>query len=219
MGLTYVTATVRNLAACGVPFEKEFLVDTGAIDCMAPASRLHAAGIEVQGRDAYELANNQLVEYPYGFARITFMGAETVTRIIFGEEECEPILGVVALESTGIGVDPVTNTLRRMTAKPLKYIVTVQETKKPEPPNTDSFRRVLNEMLEQAAREGRAYVEISAGELHRVTGGYPRITAAGHRMSTCCDVMYRAMSVSDEIISAPPKGKGASLKIRYYLSK
>jgi predicted aspartyl protease len=120
MGLTYVTTTVRNLAESGLPFEESFLVDTGAIDCMAPASALRAAGIEVRGHDAYELANNTLVEYPYGFAMVTFMGAQTVTRIIFGEEGCEPILGVVALESTGIGVDPVTNSLRKMTAKPLK---------------------------------------------------------------------------------------------------
>ena len=120
MGLTYVTTTVRDLAESGEPFEHEFLVDTGAIDCMASASVLHRAGIKIQGKDAYELANNDLVEYPYGFARVTFMGSETVTRIIFGEEDCEPLLGVVALESVGIGVDPVTKTLKRMSAKPLK---------------------------------------------------------------------------------------------------
>jgi len=32
----------------------------------------------------------------------------------------EPILGVVALENTGLVVDPVTKTLRRLHAKPLK---------------------------------------------------------------------------------------------------
>jgi hypothetical protein len=31
-----------------------------------------------------------------------------------------PILGVVAVESTGIAVDPVSKTLKRMSAKPLK---------------------------------------------------------------------------------------------------
>ena len=48
------------------------------------------------------------------------MGAETVTQIIFGPEHAEPILGVVALENTGIGVDPRTKKLLKMTAKPLK---------------------------------------------------------------------------------------------------
>jgi predicted aspartyl protease len=61
-----------------------------------------------------------VLELPYGFARVSFLGSETVTRIVFGPEDAEPLLGVVALESTGIGVDPVTKTLRRMAAKPLK---------------------------------------------------------------------------------------------------
>ncbi len=120
MGLTHVTVALGNLAADKPPFEGEFLVDTGAIDCLAPAHVLHEAGIRVEGNDVYELANGEVVEYPYGFARVTFMGAETVTRVIFGPEKSEPLLGVVALESTGIGVDPVSRTLKRMAAKPLK---------------------------------------------------------------------------------------------------
>jgi len=96
------------------------MVDTEAIDCLAPTSVLKAAGIEIEGRDAYELANGEVVEYPVGFARVSFMGSETVAQIIFGPENCEPILGTVALENTGIGVDPVSRTLRRMAAKPLK---------------------------------------------------------------------------------------------------
>jgi len=120
MGLTHITVSVSNLAQSQPPYECEFLVDTGAIDCLAPASALRAAGILVEGKDVYELANGEVVEYPYGFARVTFMGSETVTQIIFGPEDCEPILGVVALENTGIGVDPVSRGLKRMSAKPLK---------------------------------------------------------------------------------------------------
>lgn len=120
MGLTHVTVNVSNLAKGQAAYEAEFLVDTGAIDCLAPASSLQAAGIAVEGRDAYELANGEVVEYSYGFARIEFMGSETVTQIIFGPVDCEPILGVVALESTGIGADPVSHGLKRMAVMPLK---------------------------------------------------------------------------------------------------
>ena len=60
------------------------------------------------------------IEMEYGFARVSFVGAETVVQVIFGPENCEPILGVVALENTGITVDPATRTLRRLHAKPLK---------------------------------------------------------------------------------------------------
>jgi clan AA aspartic protease len=120
MGITHVTVNVANLRKDKPSYEADFLVDTGAIDCLAPASSLDAAGIEVEGRNVYELANGEVVEYPFGFARISFMGSETVGQIVFGPEGCEPLLGTVALENTGVGVDPVSRSLRRMPAKPLK---------------------------------------------------------------------------------------------------
>jgi clan AA aspartic protease len=120
MGVTHVTVALSNLRADTDPYQDEFLVDTGAIDCLAPADALAAAGITAEGKAVYELANGAVVEYPYGFARVAFMGAETVAQVIFGPDDCEPILGVVALENTGIGVDPVTRSLRKMSAKPLK---------------------------------------------------------------------------------------------------
>jgi clan AA aspartic protease len=119
MGLTHVTVSVGPLVGRR-RFEGEFLVDTGAVDCLVPSRDLKRIGIRPEGRDVYELANGETVELPVGFARVRFMGAETVSKVIFGPDDAEPILGVVALESTGIGVDPVTRTLRRMTAKPLK---------------------------------------------------------------------------------------------------
>jgi clan AA aspartic protease len=120
MGLTHVTTQIRNLGKTEAPYEAEFLVDTGAIDCMAPSHGLKMAGVVVEGKDSYELADGTLIEYPYGFARISLMGSETVVQVIFGPDDCEPLLGVVALENIGIGVDPVSKTLKRMSAKPLK---------------------------------------------------------------------------------------------------
>ena len=120
MGLTHVTVKLASLAKAEPSYSAEFLVDTGAIDCLAPASALRSAGIAIEGQGVYELANGEIIEYPYGFARVSFMGSETVTQVIFGPEGCEPILGTVALENTGIGVDPVARTLKRMSAKPLK---------------------------------------------------------------------------------------------------
>jgi clan AA aspartic protease len=120
MGLTHVTTTVWNLAKDGQPFEADFLVDTGAIDCLVPADALIAAGVKVERKKVYELANGEPVEYEVGFARIAFMGEETVAQVVFGPAGVEPILGVVALENTGIVVDPISNTLKRLPAVPLK---------------------------------------------------------------------------------------------------
>jgi clan AA aspartic protease len=105
MGITHVTTTVWNLAKDG---------------CLVPAEALAAAGVKVERKKVYELANGQPVEYEVGFARIEFMGEETVAQVIFGPSHAEPILGVVALENTGIIVDPTTNSLKWLPALPLK---------------------------------------------------------------------------------------------------
>ena len=70
--------------------------------------------------ESYELADGSPVELEYGFARISLMGQETVSPIIFGPEGSEPILGVLALEGLGISVDPKTRSLHRVHAKSLK---------------------------------------------------------------------------------------------------
>ena len=120
MGVTHVTTEIKSLSGRGKAFRAEFMVDAGAVDCMAPASRLKAAGIKPEGKAVYEMADGRPVEMKYGFARVRFVGSETVAQVIFGPEDCEPLLGVVALENTGITVDPRTLTLRKVYAKPLK---------------------------------------------------------------------------------------------------
>jgi clan AA aspartic protease len=120
MGETYVTTRVSRIAGKGRPYEAHFLVDTGAIDCLAPASRLKAAGIRPEGKAIHELADGTSVEMEYGFARVSFIGSETVAQIVFGPEDAEPILGAVALENTGIMVDPASRKLHRRPARPLK---------------------------------------------------------------------------------------------------
>ena len=111
---------MSSLIPSGKAYEAECLVDTGALDCMAPSAQLRAAGITPEGKAVYELANGEPVEFEYGFARIEFIGSVTVAQVIFGPPDAEPILGVVALENAGIMVDPVTKTLKRLPAKPLK---------------------------------------------------------------------------------------------------
>ncbi len=120
MGVIHGTTRIEPLAQSGQAYKADFFVKTGAIDCMTPARILNEAGVAVEGKGVYELANGTVVEYPYGFARVGFMGAETVAQVISGPNDCDPIVGVVALGNTGIGVDPVTQTPTRLAAKPLK---------------------------------------------------------------------------------------------------
>ena len=48
------------------------------------------------------------------------MNEITAGRVVFGPDDVEPILGVTALESAGIMVDPANQTLRRLPSIPLK---------------------------------------------------------------------------------------------------
>jgi clan AA aspartic protease len=120
MGLTKVTTKLISLHAPGKSYESVFLVDTGATDSMAAADELEKIGVVKEGKMSYELADGTVKEYPYGLVRIEFMGETTAGRVIFGEPGSEPILGVTALESVGIMVDPTTKTLKRLPAIPLK---------------------------------------------------------------------------------------------------
>ena len=48
------------------------------------------------------------------------MDEVTAGRVVFGPDNAEPILGVTALESVGVTVDPTSRTLKRVPAIPLK---------------------------------------------------------------------------------------------------
>ena len=122
MGLTYVKTKITNLIKNGKAYEAEFLADSGAIVCMAPTDQLQAVGIQPEGKEAYELANGQPVEYEFGFARVSFNGYETVCKVIFGPPKSEPLLGVPALESVGVVLAPVSKTLKKLPAMPLKSL-------------------------------------------------------------------------------------------------
>ena len=120
MGLIHVTVALKNLAVANGTYEADFLVDTGATDSLAPAAALKKIGIQPKGRMAYELADGTVQEFQFGVVQIEFMGEITAGRVIFGPDDAEPLLGVTALESVGITIDPATRTLKRLPAVPLK---------------------------------------------------------------------------------------------------
>ena len=120
MGLTRVTTKLCNIADSSKSYEAVFLVDTGATDSFAPGDEIEKVGIRKEGKMSYELADGTVKEYFYGLVRIEFMGEITAGRVIFGEPGSEPLLGVTALESVGIVVDPANKTLKRLPAIPLK---------------------------------------------------------------------------------------------------
>jgi 5-methylcytosine-specific restriction protein A len=84
-------------------------------------------------------------------------------------------------------------------------------------PSKEDFRSALKRVLNAAEKAGKPYIEVNAGDLHREVGGYP---SKEHIMPSCCDVLYEEHARGRaEIRSSPPKGKGASLTIRYQLPR
>jgi len=113
VGFVHIPVAVTTPGESENRYEALFLVDTGAIDSMAPSSELRRVGIEPVGRTTYELADGRRAEYAFGLARIEFMGEITAGRVIFGPEGVEPILGVTCLEAAGVTIDPATQTVRK----------------------------------------------------------------------------------------------------------
>ena len=120
MGATHVTVTIRNPAEPDRTWEALFLVDTGATDCLVPRPCLEGIGLQSRGQRVYELADGSEIKVDITVAEIEFMGEIVGGTIIFGEPGAEPLLGVTALESVGIEVDPANQRLKRLPAVRLK---------------------------------------------------------------------------------------------------
>ena len=114
MGLTHVTATVRNPANPEKKWEGLFLVDTGATDCLVPRRYLEEIGLQPKGERIYALADGSEIRMSITTSVVEFMGEIVGATILMGDEDSEPLLGATALASAGIEVDPRNQELRRM---------------------------------------------------------------------------------------------------------
>ena len=124
MGVTHVTVVMRNPADPEKTWEGLFLVDTGAIDCLVPRPHLEAIGLKAKGQRVYGLADGSDLKMDITTGDIEFMGEIVGGTIVFGETNAEPLLGVTALESVGIEVDPRNQTLKRLPSTRLKNLRT-----------------------------------------------------------------------------------------------
>jgi len=120
MGTTKVTVTVRNPAQPERTWEGLFLVDPATVNCLVQAKHLRAIGLEPQGKRRCVEADGTEVERDVAGVQVEFMGDVTCSTAIFADDNAEPVLGLTALESVGIEVDPRTQRLRRRSAVRLK---------------------------------------------------------------------------------------------------
>ena len=124
MGATHVTVTIRNSAEPHRTWEGLFLIDTRAADSLVPRPHLESIGLIPKGQRVYELTDGREIRMDITTADIEFMGEIVGGTILFGEANTEPLLGVTALESVGIEVDPINQRLKRLPAVRLKSLKT-----------------------------------------------------------------------------------------------
>ena len=120
MGLIRTTAAIRNPAELDRVWEGTFLVDTGVIDCLVPRPHLEAIGLRPEGQRVYTLADGSRITMDVAVGRVEYMDEFVGATILFGEADAVPLLGATALESLGIEVDPLNQTLNRLPAVSLR---------------------------------------------------------------------------------------------------
>ena len=89
-----------------------------------PGPQLDAIGLKPEGKRAYELADGNEIAMGITIADIEFMGEIVGGTIRYGAPDAEPLLGLTALASVGIEVDPVSQRLKRRPAVRLKSLST-----------------------------------------------------------------------------------------------
>ena len=110
MGLTQVKIIIEN------PLKKfeeevELIVDTGATLPWIPRKILEKIGAEPIGRRKFKTISGELIERQVSFVKMKYGESEAIVEVVMAEEGDVPVLGVVALESMGYRVNPVTGEL------------------------------------------------------------------------------------------------------------
>jgi clan AA aspartic protease len=111
----YVHVPVKLFApGNGHAVEVEMLVDTGAIFTLVPRSILGRIGVEPTRKRSFRTIDGTAIERDVGVCEIEVEGQQPPGPIpvIFGEENDSPVLGVTALESMGLEVDPSAGVVR-----------------------------------------------------------------------------------------------------------
>lgn len=92
------------------------MVDTGATYTVIPINVLKELGIQPIDIVPFELADDGVVEFEVGEARLRLDKRERIVLVVFGPANGTPLLGATALELFNRAVDPVHQKLVPVTA-------------------------------------------------------------------------------------------------------
>ena len=144
MGVVNANVVISNPADRTKRWEGRFLVDTGATDSLVPRQHLEAIGLAPEAQRTYILADGSEVRLDVAVARIELLGEIVGGTVLFGAADAEPLLGVTALESLGIEVDPLNQQLKKLPAVRLKSLCERLMTAFPPPSRTATVEPPLD---------------------------------------------------------------------------
>ena len=89
----------------------EALVDTGSTYTLLPSEMLSRLGVKIVDQRDFELADQRIVRYDVGEARLRLNGNEPTVLVVYAPEGTSPLIGATALELFGLAADPVNQRL------------------------------------------------------------------------------------------------------------
>lgn len=122
MSITVLQVEVANPAKPKTAVKLEFLIDSGAVYSVVPASVLRKLGIKPLGREEFRLADGSKIIRKKGIALFRYGKRVGGADVIFGEKGDSVLLGALTLEALGLILDP----LRRQ-LKPLPMVLAISE--------------------------------------------------------------------------------------------
>ncbi len=106
MGMTKQKLVVKENRRSRRKATINFLIDSGAVYSLAPASTLKKLGIRPHREVDFTLADGTTITRRVGDAYFELGGEGGAAPVIFGEEGDEALLGATTLESIGLILDP-----------------------------------------------------------------------------------------------------------------
>jgi len=111
MTLTRVKVVIRSIETNRFE-EVELLIDTGSIFTWIRGRTLDKLGVKRRRLRRFKTIDGRIVERWTGIATIVYESYEGDTEVVFAEDSDAEVLGITALETLGLEIDPITGRLR-----------------------------------------------------------------------------------------------------------
>jgi predicted aspartyl protease len=113
MGHTTAAVKICNPQVGTKCVETELIVDTGSTYTWIKRERLEAIGVKPSKARKFRTIEGRTIEREVGEAVIECLGERAMSIVVFAERDDVEVMGVVALESLALEVDPVTRQLKK----------------------------------------------------------------------------------------------------------